>query len=238
MNWFTDISMAPTADHFTRFDENRVSSIIVSPPWEPKGSMAQWARGSLRERGSSGYSDLVFTGPELRVTYSGCKWNKLVLSVDDKPATLQFLHFLDMVSKHVWTTVYNSPDKYKPGAKSSSRFTWDEELVKPSSDPNIYPDEIRTRLSTVRVQHETGEGIDTVDSLLFDHSLTPVDACNIMAGGTITPILKMTYFRNGERFGATLTVLQAMYEAPAVGATNMKVLNADWNFDMGFTDSN
>ena len=48
----------------------------------------------------------------------------------------------------------------------------------------------------------------------------------------------MTYFRNGERFGATLTVLQAMYEAPAVGATNMKVLNADWNFDMGFTDSN
>lgn len=201
------------------FRTTNPQDVRIIQPYEVPGKVSQWVRGSIRHNGT----DLVVTGPKLRVCFSGCRWNKLVLGVpalvDDLESTnhdvveaIAFKNWLHELAGQVQATVWAQPEKFKPGAKSSTRFIFDTDYVKPSSDPSLYPDEVRCRLSTYRQTGGENENYDVVDADLFkvvDGIVFKVDAPEIFSGSYVIPVLKINYFRNIERFGLMITVLKA-----------------------------
>lgn len=227
--------MSTTATNFTKITHDAVKSLVVVPPYEPKSTLSQWVRGAIRERGPGYSRDFIITGPKLTITYSGCKWNKLVFNADSSSSTQSFIAFLEAVDDHFWQSICTNCDKYKPGAKTSARFTHDGEVVKPSSDPSLYPDEIRTRLSSKRQQADINGDIqylDVVDAVLTNVStLENVEPSAIKAGGSIIPVIKFSYYRNIEKFGLVLTVLKGVYYPPAE-SPSATLSNADWQMDI------
>lgn len=233
--------MANTADNFNKISDERIGALAVVPPYESKTSglaPGQWARGNIKEVGPGFARDFVVTGPKLRITYSGCRWNKLVFTMDGAPSTNAFVQFLNKIGAHVWKTIYASPDKYKPGAKSNARFSFSHDLIKPSSDPNMYPDEIRARLSSKRQANdeEPTEFMDIVDTIIFkkdeEFGSLVVEPYDIKAGGYMIPVIKISYYRNGDTFGLVMTVLKGMYFPPTDNEGIGRISNAEWNMDI------
>lgn len=214
------------------------SAMIVHPPYEPKAMATQWAKGYMR----LGSSEFVVTGPKMKVCFSGCRWNKLVFALNGaaNEEVYAFEKWLSTVHDIFREIVSASPEKYKPGAKTSTRFLFDNDYMKASSDPAMYPDELRTRLSIHRqmvVDSSTSKDdpdfIDIVDTHLFcvsDSSIAiPVDPSEIMAGMEIIPIIRLSYYRNIERFGLVLTVLKGqVFEGDQ---KTDRPTNSDWEFD-------
>jgi len=210
--------------HFQDINEARINSIVVKPPYERANTMNAWVRGNLRFTDTYG-DDVVITGPKLRVCFSGCRWNKIVFSED---AEGTFKQWLKQVGEYVERVIEASPDLFKPGAKTSARFTFDHEVVKPSSDPTKYPDEIRARLSTHRIALDDGTFQDIPDCIILKNDSEDfVEPCDVAAGGYMIPILKLSYFRNLDRFGIVMTMLKALYEPPLETQT-YRISNGDW----------
>lgn len=214
--------------------ENLRSALVVHPPYEPKtsGSLPppQWVKGYMK----LGATDFVITGPKMRVVYSGCRWNKIVFALNgaaDEEVYMfeKWLHEVNSVFEQI---VRNAPDRYKPGAKSSTRFLFDGDYVKPSSDPALYPDELRCRLSTQReAGGEDGVSVDVINThFIYDNNGTidTIGAENIKQGMEIMPIVKISYYRNIERFGLNLTILKGwVYKGEEV---QERPSNMDWEF--------
>lgn len=242
------------AEYFNKLDENRVNNLEVLPPYEQgKEKLNQWVRGTIRYKTKTDvYRELVVTGPKMRVCFSGCKWNRVVFAMPKEgeecdPSVKQFRNWLATVVKRVKDTVWESPETYKPGCKINSRFTFDDP-VKPSSDPDKYPEELRCRLSTVRREmtaaereenandaffDQSSDHIETVDADLFtitDGNKVPVDPTTVMSHSYMIPVLRIAYSRHGDRFGLVLTITKAQYFPSEFHP--MKVQNADWVMDV------
>ena len=240
MEAFSATTSAPVlAPSFKKLNNvETMSQLVVMPPYQDKGTVP-YVRGNikLRANGSTRWQDFVFTGPKLQVTYSGCRWNKIHFNMDD--ATVELQEFLGALSKTVNDTVWTNPGKYKYGAMNSSRFIWDHDmLIKPSSEPGQYPDELKVRLSTHR-DWETSEPdtpFDIVDTYLYT-----VDAASninvevkpeeVQAGDVVLPVFKASYMRNIDRFYLVLTLLKAEVTKDT-SRRNSKVANTDYMMDV------
>lgn len=226
-----------TADYFAAYDYNRLKNLVVVPPYERKdgtsSSMISYVRGSLKVYSPNDGPPMgvpksfVFTGPRMRVSYGGCRWNRMVFSMNNGPECSDFEQWIENVNKLVKNAIFANPDKYKTGnSKTSLPFTFEDDIIKESSDPTLYPPELRTRLS---VQ----SGTETSDAYLFriedgDHIL--VDPSEITAGSYVVPVIRLSYYRNSSsRFGLTLTVVKARVWLNDLAAN--KINNEDWVMD-------
>lgn len=236
--------MDQVAENYKRFTTERLSSLIVQPPYEPKDKLVQWVRGYIRYNNGDSYGprDFVITGPRLRVVYGGCRWNRLVFALPtsvyttDDQESFEFRQWVEKLGATIKAKVWNDPSKYRAGATSSNRFTFDDSFIKKSSDPSLYPDEMSTRISTCRLTSEVtpGEPNDVVDAEILEegpNGLRPMeDYTNITAGSYITPILRVSYNRFNDRFGIVFTVIKAKYEH--VDNPNKTTRsNSSWQFD-------
>lgn len=222
------MSIAP---NFTIITPDRLNDLLVVPPYENKDRALPWVRGFIRIKQPSGpATDFVVTGPKLRVLYSGCRWNRVVFAVDTGDILEPWIR---SVAHKVETIIWTSPELYKPGAKTSNRFMFDLDAIRPSSDPLLCPDELRMRLATYRKDSEENpdDQVDVVNAHLFminevgqEVNIAPSD---VQGGGYIVPIFRISYFRNIERFGLTLTLLKGMYIPPM----NTPTKNEDWVMD-------
>lgn len=228
----------PTAEYFSNWTEDRLKELYVLPPYEPRDRVATWVRGNIRHRYQDDLlRDLVVTGPKMKVCFSGCNWNRIVfaMNVAADHNVYNFERWIRSLADHVKTTIWAEPSKYKAGAVSSSRFTFDDDFIKPANDPSKYPDELRCKLSTRReTPMDGGEPEEIVDADLFsvnsDGEEVAVDYQTITAGSYVVPVLSFRYYRNGERFGLNVTLLKGIvYPAEKV---NYAIDNRDWHMDI------
>lgn len=209
----------PIAPYFANVPAD---DIRVLPPWEPKDrGVIQWVRGRIQ--GADG-KDLVVTCPSLRVCFPGCKYNKLVLALDG-PEAKGFRDWLLDLAHSFDRQVFAEPERFKPGAKTALRFIFDHDLIKPSSQPALYPDQITMRLST-----ERGETINADLFEVCDDEIVKVDPAEVKGGSRAAAVSKVGYFRNGERFGLTLTVLRARFFPYVDGVP--KISNEEWELEI------
>lgn len=230
--------MGFTAKYFTNWDEKDLKELTILPPYEPKDRQIQWVRGSIRNKWEDGiFREFTVTGPKMKTCYSGCNWNRISFAMNGSfdPEVYNFERWTRSVCEHVKESIFSDPSKFKPGAMSNSRFVFDDDYIKPSNNPAIYPDEMKVRLSTKKVPDSTGEGFDDVsDADLFlyceDGNHIPINPVDIRAGSSIVPILKFSYYRNIERFGLVITLIRGMVflgnEKSAA-----RVENQDWDLD-------
>lgn len=217
------------AEYFTNWTESRLDRLQVMPPYERDDRKSQWVRGSIRSRGNDGIlRDLVVTGPKMRITYGGCKWNRIVFTMNgqEDPHVYEFERWVDSVQDKLNKKVCLEPAKYKPGAVNASRFSFDS-AVKPSSDPSMYPDELRCRLST-RPSTSADED-DAIDSEFVDPFRDPINPADITPGSYMIPIVKISYNRNIEKFGLVLTILKGIVFM--ADKQIYKIENKDWEID-------
>lgn len=158
----------------------------------------------------------------MRVVYSGCKWNTIVFCMD--PSQIEFENWLSETWDKFTEIIKSDPVKYKVTNRRGPGFP--SFIVTPSSDPEVYPNELRCRLATYRDMK--GESVCSA-LLLNTQTGLVVDPNNIWSGGMVTPIFKMAYYKNGDDFGLTLTVLRADYTPPTI----TQISNEDWAFDHG-----
>jgi len=223
------------ATRFSKFTEEDVQDLLVQPPWERPNGSALWVRGNIRTKDNQ---DLVITGPRLKVVYGGCRWYKLVFALpgasDTNMSEFQvadvngFERFLADVSESVKTRIWNEPSKFKPGATSTQRFVMDSDYYKESSDPTIYPNELRTRLLVIKTPSTTEVDQDdhiVTELFMNDQRIHPT---SIQAGMYITPIFRINYFRNIDRFGIQLTCLRGLVEE----GDARPISEPEWVFDV------
>lgn len=228
------------AAHFKTYDKQKLAQLQVLAPYEPAGRIAAWLRGSIRIKPDhSSYSrDFVITGPKMQVCYGGCKWNRLVLALPGAADenVYMFEKWLRAVGETVKAEIWADPSKYKPGAASNTRFVFDDNFIRPSTDPSMYPDELITKLSVRRLASLDNSQDEIVDAEIFTDGPdgpVPVDPQDITNGSYVIPIIKISYFRNNEHFGLTLTVLKAkvfLNEANRRIA-NRRIENDSWVID-------
>lgn len=232
------------AEYFTQWQGDRLRDLQVCPPYEPRDRQLPWVRGQVRTQYSDGIMrEFVVTGPKMRVCFSGCNWNRIVFAMNGAADhnVYAFERWLRSVAERVRSDIWWDPPKFKPGSVTNSRFTFDEDFIKPSSDPSLYPDELRCRLSTRRVRPEAidpnvetsvVEDIVDADLRLYQENGSDdivVDPKDIVAGSYVIPVIKISYYRNGERFGLVLTLIKGLVFPPET--KNYKINNHEWVMD-------
>lgn len=193
-------------------------TLRILPPIEPKDKTNTWSRGSIRD---SDFNELIITGPQLPVVFSGCRFNNVVFSMRgpaDEPA-YAFECFLHSLLSVVEATISANPDKFKPGVKNAALLQYDRDFIRPSSYSPDLPNEMRVKLAVKRDQvDEHGEVVDMIDSVFVDESGTAVDPQDITSGSEILPIIKISYYRNGNKFGLNMVLLKGLVY-PRIKAT-------------------
>jgi hypothetical protein len=112
-----------------------------------------------------------------------------------------------------------NPEKFKPGVKNAALLQYDRDFVRPSSYSPDLPNEMRVKLAVKRDQvDEHGEIVDLIDSVFVDESGFNVDPQDITSGSEILPIVKISYYRNGNKFGLNLVLLKGLVY-PRIRAT-------------------
>lgn len=193
------------------FSNVAISALRILPPLEPKDKSLSWARGSIRD---GDFNELLVTGPRLPVLFSGCRYNNVVFSMrgpgqDD--AAHSFEGFLHKVLSAVESAVQTSPDKFKPGLKNAALLQFDRDFVRPSSYSSDLPNEMRVKLAVKRQEvDEHGEVVDMIDSVFIDEHGAPIDPSDITSGSEIIPIIRVSYYRNANKFGLNLTLLKGL----------------------------
>lgn len=100
--------------------------------------------------------------------------------------------------------VKEDPIRFKVTGRHGPLFT--QHPITPSRDPQLYPDELRCRLLT-------RDQVCIAKLMLIDgEDDEPVDPANIWRNGFVTPVIKLGYFKDGDEFGLTLTILKGVYE--------------------------
>lgn len=226
------------AEYYANWNDDRMRELQILPPYEGKDRVSQWVRGCIRHRYYDDFlRDLVVTGPKMKVCFTGCNWNRIVFAMNGADENVYgFERWLRLLADRVKTGIWADPSKFKPGAISASRFSFDDDFIKPANDPSRYPDELRCKLSTRREGIPDGEGfIDVVDADLFtldeNGSEVAIKADQISSGSMVIPVMKFNYYRNGERFGLNVTVIKGLvYPADR---TNYVISNSTWMMDLG-----
>jgi hypothetical protein len=111
----------------------------------------------------------------------------------------------------VETTVTANLEKFKPGLKNAALLQLDRDFIRPSSYSADMPNELRVKLAVKRGEiDEHGEVVDMIESIFQDEEGGVVNPDNISAGSEIIPIIKISYYRNGNKFGLNLTLLKGI----------------------------
>lgn len=199
------------ATNFSNYDYLAIEALKVLPPLEPKDKSINWARGSIRD---PDFNELIVTGPKLPVLFSGCRYNNIVFSIrgpgTDEPSHA-FECFLHKVLSHVENSVSSTPDKFKPGLKNSALLQFDRDFIRPSSYSADMPNELRVKLAIKRGEiDEHGEVVDLIETVFQDEEGRGIDPDSITSGSEIIPIIKISYYRNGNKFGLNLTMLKGL----------------------------
>lgn len=158
----------------------------------------------------------------MKVVFSGCQWNTIVFSMDNNQ--IEFENWLAQGFERFQELVRSDPAKYKVTNRRGPSFP--SFIVTASRDPELYANELRCRLSTTR----DANGESVCNAVLLRDGI-PFDPKQVRSGGYVTPIFRLGYYKNGDDFGLTLTVLKAEYTAPEVNY----IENEEWTMD---TDSN
>jgi hypothetical protein len=155
----------------------------------------------------------------MKVVYSGCKYNSIVFAADESQT--EFLNWLDAASKAVGSIIGQAPANFKFTTSDPAPLF----IVTASSNPDMYPNELRCRLSTNRTGPDiNNQEITTVFINSRGHdAVMPED---VRARGIVKPIFKLGYFKLGEAYGIELTLLKALYEAPP----DMSIPNDQYDF--------
>ena len=192
------------------FSTVNLANLRVLPPLEPRDKSVTWSRGSIRDKD---FNELIITGPRLPVLFSGCRFNNVVFSMrgpeDEMAYDLE--GFLHSVLSLVETAVSANPDKFKPGVKNAALLQYDRDFIRPSSYSPDLPNEMRVKLA-VRRNHvdEDGEVVEFIESVFVDEYGAEIQPSDIMSGSEIIPIMKVSYYRNGNKFGLNMTLLKGM----------------------------
>lgn len=198
------------ATSFSNFDYAAIESLRVLPPLEPKDKSITWARGSIRD---SDFNELIITGPRLPVLFSGCRFNNVVFSMhgpSDEPS-YAFETFLHKVLSHVENSVSGNVEKFKPGLKNAALLQFDRDFIRPSSYSADMPNELRVKLAVKRGEiSEQGEVVDMIETVFVDEEGNGIDPESISSGSEIVPIIKISYYRNGNKFGLNMTMLKGL----------------------------
>lgn len=226
-----------TAEYFSNWNGERLDTLQVLPPYEGKDKMKQWVYGNIRNRFQDDISrEFVVTGPKMKICYSGCNWNRIVFAMNGvaNPPVYHFERWVRQLADKVKSSIWSDPPKYKNGAVGNLRFIFDDDYIKPASDPSMYPDELRCRLSCKRVPADDGVGFKELPDVdLFirtENGDEPVtDLTEIRSGWYMVPVLKFSYYRNVERFGLVITVLRGIVFP--CDSTSYKISNSDWKID-------
>lgn len=178
---------------------NELSSLKL---WEPSTSTGPYTNGRIYNANGS---ELVVTGPKLKLVFGGCKYNKMVCSVPEGHTDVQV--FRDWINGLVeYFGFVNGPFKLT----------------------DKYPLQLTMRLST----SGDSEG-QTINADLFqevEDGLNRIDVApeDITAGSEIIPVVKIGYLRQMGVSSIVLTVLKAkvfLAERPA------PVNNMEWEID-------
>lgn len=196
---------------FSSFDYTAIQALRILPPLEPKDKSVNWARGSIRDKD---FNELIITGPRLPVLFSGCRFNSVVFSIRGPGAddpSYAFETFLHKVLTHIEDTVSSNVEKFRPGLKNAALLHFDRDFIRPSSYGADLPNELRVKLSVKRGQvDENGEVVEVIDSVFVDEEGNAVDPGDVSSGSEIVPIMRVSYYRNANKFGLNLTVLKGL----------------------------
>lgn len=196
---------------FSSFDYKAIESLKVLPPLEPRDKTISWARGSIRD---TDFNELIITGPRLPVLFSGCRFNSVVFSIRGPGAddpSYAFETFLHKVLSHVENTVSNNVEKFRPGLKNAALLHFDRDFIRPSSYGADLPNEFRVKLSVKRDHiDEHGEVIESIDTSFVDEEGNNIDAADVTSGSEIVPIIRVSYYRNANKFGLNITMLKGL----------------------------
>lgn len=210
----TGIRSMHVATHFTRI--NPSTDFVASPPYIPtnlrKGIRC---RGAVRDKNGN---EIIFTGPKLTVVYSGCNYNSVVFKMDSTQA--EFEKWLALT----WSWLQDTIGKDGPRFKARGRPTFNNFIVMPSRDPEVYSPELRVKLATVR----NGVTVEDVTvTTVIECQGERVDPSQVWSGAFMTPIFRLNYYKDGDDFGLALTLLKAEYECQA----RTQISNDAWMID-------
>jgi hypothetical protein len=158
--------------------------------------------------------DIVFTGPRMKVVYSGCQWDTIVFAMDDD--TRDFEAWIERGYARLQEIIKSDPAKFKCTRRIP---LFSKSLITESSDPALYPNQLRCRLAVKRDK----EGNKIVTSVLLQEDL-PTTPANIWGGGWMLPIFSMGYYKDGDEFGLSLTLLKGGYTPPVY----TPIMASDW----------
>lgn len=138
----------------------------------------------------------------------------------------QFENWLYSVWEWFQSTVRADPVKFKVSRREP---TFSDFLVLPSRDPTTYPNELRCRLSTTRLNEAQ------VCNAVIETDGQKIDPSQVWAGGYMTPIFRLNYIKDtsSENYGLLLTILKANYEPCLID----RIQNDDWMIDSNTSGS-
>lgn len=133
---------------------------------------------------------------------------------------IEFENWLDQT----WEWLQDAITKDAPRFKVRTRPTFTSFIVVPSSNPELYAPELRTKLAIAR----NGQDINDVTvTAQIECGGQKVDPSQVWGGSYMTPIFKLGYYKSGDDFGLGLTVLKAEYEP----STMNQISNDAWMID-------
>lgn len=216
------------AEYFGHVDRSRVEMLNILAPYEFKNKLTGWHRGSIKysQFTAGAGQDLVVTGPKLRITFDGCRWNRIVFAMTNEQEVQVFRDWLVNLETQMETTINMNPTKYK--INPSLGIARMESCIRTSVD-QTFADDLRCRLSVrYEVDGENGS-ISDADLFMLDESgvKIPVDPSEVKAGSAMIPVFKISYQKMANTFYLVLTVLKGqIFPSHA-----MKVENEEWVMD-------
>jgi hypothetical protein len=140
----------------------------------------------------------------------------------------EFREWIEKVHEWLRMEINQDPIKFKVRVKPTFML-WP---IMPSNNPGTYPPELRTKLAITRSQLDVN---DVTVNAQVECKGEKVDPSQVWAGSYMTPVFKLSYYKNGDDFGLNFTVLKAEYEP---GPRN-QISNDAWVIDSSaITDSN
>lgn len=198
---------------------NPSTDLTFCPPYLPPNLPRNVkARGTVKL--SSTNREAVFTGPEVKVLFSGCKYDSLVVEDGDH----LFREWMQTVHNSLEEIINLDPAFFK--CSNTRPPSFENVIMQPSLNPSLYGDKIVFRLATQR----TGPDINDqkVVAAFVDKDGNDVPPASIKRGGLVVPIIKLCYYKGFmDTYSLQMFVLKGLYTPP----TDTSIDNRDWQFD-------
>ena len=208
------------AKYWSNIDLDSIKDIVrVLPIFTRQGngtrSLIQYRKGAVKVNqdthfnGPGSISDFVFTGPPMMAVYGECRWNKLVLAVQNNMMSeaYQFHLWLNKLFDILKEKLVELDPSY---ARSIS-----DPLIYDSLTQSSYYKELRCRLATTTDRsHGDGNESQIVTAFLYKdkddgEGWGAIRPSEVKARSLIYPVFKVNYYRAGDHVGLVLTILKA-----------------------------